>query len=497
MKFKNIKGTALLLAIGFVFGAVLIYGFSWARPKVGNVKIGADKPPVTDFNYKEFSRPFIEVSKKVTPSIVQIEVNAEVKTSERDLFFFFPFKEFNIPKEQRGSGSGVIISDDGYIITNNHVVDNANKITVSLHDKRKFEAEIIGADPLTDLAVIKIDAKNLIAAYLGNSDEIEVGQWVMAIGNPLSLASTVTAGIISATGRNINIIRDAERRGIENFIQTDAAINPGNSGGALVDLSGAVVGINTAIATGNTGAFIGYGFAIPINLVKNVAKDLIAHGKVTRGYIGVMVQEVDDNMARALGLNKPQGVIIQEVLKDGAAASADIKAGDVILKIDGREVNQPNELQTYVASKSAGDQVTVELFRDGSIIERKVTLKAREESSKVTITKNANEDKTKEKKELSKISFDDLGMTVREMSKNETSKFDIDNGIIIVDVKSYSPAYDQALRAGYVIVEADRQSVDSIDELKKIIESKKGSAVLFKIMTDKDQSRFVALRIPK
>ncbi len=203
----------------------------------------------------------------------------------------------------------------------------------------------------------------------------------MAIGNPLSLTSTVTAGIVSAIGRSrLGLIKDSY--GVENFIQTDAAINPGNSGGALVDLSGSVVGINSAIATGGTGGYIGYGFAIPINLAKSVAKDLIAHGKVSRGYIGINIDEVDYAMAKSLGMDKPQGIIVQGVVEGGAASKADIKDGDIILKIDGREVNQPNELQSYVASKTAGTKVTLTIFRDRKEIERNVTLKARDNEDK-------------------------------------------------------------------------------------------------------------------
>ena len=290
------------------------------------------------------------MAEKVTPTIVQVSVVSEKENPHTD-FFFFPFKD--MPKEQRGSGSGIIISDDGYIVTNNHVVEKATKVTIGMFDKRTFEAKVVGTDPLTDLAVIKIDAKNLPAAYLGNSDDLKVGQWVMAIGNPLALSSTVTAGIVSAIGRGqLGLIKDSY--GVENFIQTDAAINPGNSGGALVDLSGAVIGVNSAIAAGNTGTYIGYGFAIPINLVKSVAKDLIAHGKISRGYIGVNIGEVDDAMAKSLGLDKPKGIIVQGLVDGGAASKADIKEGDVILKVDGREVNQPNQLQGYIASKSAG-----------------------------------------------------------------------------------------------------------------------------------------------
>ncbi len=375
MKAKGIIGAASLLVIGVLFGAVLVSGFGLVRPSLADVNLGAEEPPVNlDADASSFSQSFIEVAETVTPTIVQITVVSERQNPHND-FFFFPFKD--MPQEQRGSGSGIIISEDGYIITNNHVVENASKVSVGLYDKRRFDATVIGTDPLTDLAVIKIDAEKLPVAYLGDSDNLKVGQWVMAIGNPLSLSSTVTAGIVSAIGRGqLGLIRDSY--GVENFIQTDAAINPGNSGGALVDLSGSVIGVNSAIAAGGGGTYIGYGFAIPINLAKAVAKDLIAHGKVSRGYIGVNIGEVDNAIAKSLGMDKPRGIIIQGIVEGGAASESDLKAGDVILKIDGREVNRPNELQSFVAAKTAGTIVTLTLFRDGEEIDRESNFKRKE-----------------------------------------------------------------------------------------------------------------------
>ncbi|MCW9095553.1 MAG: trypsin-like peptidase domain-containing protein [Ignavibacteriaceae bacterium] len=308
MKIKGIIGAISLLFIGVLFGAILVSGFGIVRPSLADINLGATEPPVKlDADASSFSQAFIEVAAKVTPAIVQITVVSERDNPHQD-WFFFPFKD--LPKEQKGSGSGIIISQDGYILTNNHVVEKATKVSVGLSDKREFDAKVVGTDPLTDLAVIKIDAKNLPVAYLGNSDDLKVGQWVMAIGNPLSLTSTVTAGIVSAINRGqLGLIRDSY--GVENFIQTDAAINPGNSGGALVDLSGAVIGVNSAIASSGGGTYIGYGFAIPINLAKSVSQDLIAHGKVSRGYIGINIGEVDDAIAKSIGLDKPRGIIIQ------------------------------------------------------------------------------------------------------------------------------------------------------------------------------------------
>lgn len=498
MRRKNIIGTAALIFIGIVFGAVLVSGFGLVHPSYGNFKIGADKPPVEQINADAaaFNNAFIQVAEKVTPSIVQIEVVTTVKNNiniPKEFHFFFPFRD-DVPKEQQGGGSGIIISDDGYILTNNHVVENAKSVTVTLNDKRKFDATVVGTDPLTDLAVIKIDESNLPEAYLGDSDKIHVGQWVMAIGNPLSLASTVTAGIISATSRNINIIKD--NYGVENFIQTDAAINPGNSGGALVDLNGAVIGVNSAIATnGFSQSYIGYGFAIPINLAKAVASDLIANGKVSRGYIGVSIEEVDAATAKAVGLEEPKGVIIQQIVEGSAASKADIKVGDIILKIDEKVVNQPNELQSYVAAKRAGTSVRLTLFRDGKTIERYVTLKARDEKEDKSLKVNLGDKKGKDV-DAKEISFDEIGLSVRNMNDDELSEFNIKNGVLITNVKSFSRAYNQRLGEGLVITSADRKDINSVSELKQIIESKKGKAVLLKVVDKEGNSRLVGIDIP-
>jgi serine protease Do len=492
---KTIVAAILLVSVGILFGALLVSGFGFVRPGLADINLGSPTPPVNlDADATSFSKAFIEVAEKVTPAIVQISVVSERENPQGN-FFFFPFRDFqDMPREQQGSGSGIIISEDGYILTNNHVVEKATKVTVNLADKRTFQAEVIGTDPLTDLAVVKINASNLTVAYLGDSDNLKVGQWVMAIGNPLSLASTVTAGIVSAIGRGqLGLIRDSY--GVENFIQTDAVINPGNSGGALVDLSGAVVGVNTAIATRGTGTYIGYGFAIPINLAKTVSKEIIAYGKVNRGYIGVNIGEVDNAMAKSLGLDKPRGVIVQGIVPGGAAEDADIKSGDVILKIDGREVNKPNELQSYVASKSAGTIVTLTLFRDKKEIERKVKLKPRDEKEKTEpVSRKESENQKESKRDL--LNLENIGLTVRNLTSKEKETYKTDNGVVITDVKSFSKADDQRLFRGLVILEADRRVIKDVDDFKRIMDSKRGDAVLLKVQDSEGNTRFVGLEIP-
>ena len=465
------------------------------RPGWADINLGANNPPVNlDADATSFSKAFIEVAEKVTPAIVQINVVAERDNPHKD-FFFFPFDD-KLPKEQQGSGSGIIISDDGYILTNNHVVEKASKVSVGLSDKRTFSAKVVGTDPLTDLAVIKIDANNLTTAYLGDSDNLKVGQWVMAIGNPLSLSSTVTAGIVSAIGRGqLGLIRDTY--GVENFIQTDAVINPGNSGGAMVDLSGAVVGINSAIATQGTGTYIGYGFAIPINLAKNVAKEIIAYGKVNRGYIGVSIREVNDALAKSVGLDRPRGIIIDKVVSGGAASDTDLKSGDIILAVDGKEINKPNELQSYVASKSAGTAVNLKIFRDGKEIDRKITLKARDEDSKTKPVSMKDESGSKNESKSNSMSFENIGLTVKNLSEKDKQTFNSDSGILITKVEDFGKAADQLLGSGLVIVEADKKKVNDIAGFEKIVDSKKGKAVLLKVQDKDGNSRYVGLEIPK
>jgi serine protease Do len=274
---------------------------------------------------------------------------------------------------QEASGSGVIVSSDGYIVTNNHVIDRAAEVIVSLHNGRGYKAEIIGTDPSTDLAVLKIEEKNLPEAGLADSDEVHVGDWVLAVGNPFNLASTVTAGIVSAKARNINILTD--NSAIESFIQTDAAVNPGNSGGALVNLKGDLIGINTAIAT-PTGTFAGYSFAVPSNIVKKVMTDLIEHGEVRRGYLGVVIQDLSWQLAQQLGLETSQGVVVANLVPNGPADKAGLKVKDVILEIEGEPIQSTSRLLEIIASHKPGDEANVVIQRDGK--KRNVSIRLQE-----------------------------------------------------------------------------------------------------------------------
>ena len=283
-----------------------------------------------------------------------------------DFFYGNGYKYYNKPQEKNASGSGVIISDDGYIVTNNHVINDATAIEVVLNDKRVYEAEILGVDPTTDLALLKINANELKAINLANSDDVKVGQWVIAVGNPFNLNSTVTAGIISAKGRNLNLLQNPHA--IESFIQTDAAINAGNSGGALVSIKGELIGINTAIQS-NTGSYTGYGFAIPSNMVKKIVSDLKKYGQVKRAFIGIQITEINSDISRKLKLKNNDGILITKIIDGGAASVGGIEELDVLIAIEGITINSIASLQEQVSKYSPGDIVQCTIIRNNKEIE--------------------------------------------------------------------------------------------------------------------------------
>ncbi len=507
MSKKSIFVALFLITIGIVLGALIV---SNAPQGVGlglaggrdNIKLGASAPPISGGDLKLAPNTFVQVAKAVTPTVVSITVTSSSKKGDRnfpDFFHFFgPEFQPRQPEKSQGAGSGVIVTPNGYIVTNNHVVEGADEDGIEVrmeNQKLRYKAKLIGTDPTTDLAVIKIDQDNLPVAALGNSDDVQVGEWVLAIGNPLGLTSTVTAGIISAIGRNINIISD--RYGIENFIQTDAAINPGNSGGPLVNMKGEVIGINTAIATTNM-RYQGYGFAVPINIVKTVAMDLIENGRVRRGYIGVTIRSIDQTMAKAIGLDKPQGVLVNELMKGGAGEAAGLKAGDVILSIDGKEVNEPNELQSYIATKHAGDVVNLRIFRNGSTFEKKVTLRPREEDAATVKAAEKKESEREREPSPSLVKFDNLGMAVRSLQPEEKKADEVENGVVVTELTPYSEAFNQGISENDVILEADRKPVNSPADLKRLVDSKKpGDALLLRVKKPQGAIIYVAVQVPK
>ncbi|MEE9288060.1 MAG: Do family serine endopeptidase [Bacteroidota bacterium] len=506
---KSVLAAVFLISVGIIFGGVLVssfdstveFGHAGNRPS--QVELGASRPPVQgDADLQIASKAFVEVAKAVTPTVVSITVRTTGKDPSEDMegfrFFFGPdFPRFEHPPQQ-GTGSGVVVTEDGYIITNDHVIKDADDggIEVTLSDKRRFQGRLVGTDPTTDLAVIKIEADDLPVAALGNSDELEVGQWVLAIGNPFGLSSTVTAGIVSALGRGrLDIIREASY-GIENFIQTDAAINPGNSGGALVNLRGEVVGINTAIATTNA-RFQGYGFAIPVGLVKVVVQDLIVFGKVRRGYIGVQISSIDATTANALGLAIAQGVLVNDVVSGSAAEQSGIEAGDVILMVDGKKVNAANELQSLIATRHPGDVVMLKIYRDGKKTTKEVILKARETEAVTTrASDRSREEPEPDRATLESISFESIGFTCRNLTSEEKEEYSVNAGVFVSDVERFSEAHNRQLFEKDIILEADRRGVRSVGDLQEIVnEHKPGDSILFRVKNG-DAVRFVAIQIP-
>ncbi|HLR25158.1 MAG TPA: trypsin-like peptidase domain-containing protein [Fodinibius sp.] len=386
MKTINRYLTGLLLVlIGILVGTLFALYQQEDSPKVDHAEVKtteikySSQPFFSEEQLQRLDSRFLfkEIAQRVRPSVVYVQT--EVPIGREDL----PDDEYHkeeqgfwgdfFPRKARTVGSGIIISSDGYILTNNHVIDRATDdgIEVTLYDKRKFAARVVGNDPTTDLAVMKIDAQKLPAITIGNSNKVEVGEWVLAIGNPFRLRSTVTAGIVSALSRDMRIIHD--RRRVENFIQTDAAINKGNSGGALVNTSGELIGVNTAIAS-MSGNYQGYGFAAPSNLAIKVAEDIIRYGEVHRGLLGVTISSVNAGTANELEMDSIRGVRIVDVAKGGAADKSGLRSNDVVLSVNGRVVNKSNELQQQIAVLRPGDTVNLKLWRSGESIHKKVRL---------------------------------------------------------------------------------------------------------------------------
>ena len=412
---------------------------------------------------KQFtSVPTFELAAKQTVnSVVHIKtINTKnLGQQQTDPFqeFFFGRPPSAPQKEITGSGSGVIISKDGYIATNNHVVQGAVKIEVTLNDKKTYNGKIVGTDPSTDLALIKIEEANLPAIYYGNSDEVNIGEWVLAVGNPFNLTSTVTAGIVSAKGRNINILK--EDYAIESFIQTDAAVNPGNSGGALVNQKGELIGINTAIAS-NTGSYTGYSFAVPVNMVKKIMGDLAKHGTVQRALLGVQIREINQELAEKNNISNLEGIYISKVINESAASDGGLKNGDIIRSINGNKVKSPSELQEKVGQYRPGDIVNVQFERDGTLQNTSITLK-----NKLGTTESVAKE----------VFF--LGAKLGKISAKEKKELGIDEGIKIENLKE-GKLSQQGIRKGFIITKLNHQTIKSPKQLIESLETLKGGVLI-------------------
>ena len=422
---------------------------------------------------------FTVTAEKVMDAVVHIRsTTARARGDESnpfgggdDLFEYFfgprgnrPDSRQGNPQPSVGEGSGVIISPDGFIVTNNHVVADADDIEVTLHDNRSYKARLIGADPNTDLAVIQIEEKGLIALAFSDSDKVKVGEWVMAVGNPFNLNSTVTAGIVSAKGRNINILR--EQYAVESFIQTDAAINPGNSGGALVNLNGGLIGINTAIAS-PTGSYSGYGFAVPANIVSKIVNDLIEYGTVQRGFLGVTIRTVDAGLARDKGLKIIKGVYVDSLMEGSSAAKAGVKSGDVIVQIDGQNVTSSPELQEIVARHRPGDQLSLKVNRNGA-----------EKSFSVTLNNRKGNTELAAKADDDDSLLNTLGVELEEVPSSTAKKLGISGGLRVTSIGAGKIRKNTQMQEGFIITRVDGKPVATQADLLKALKGKSGGVML-------------------
>lgn len=477
-----------LLTIGILLG----WGIAMYSPILSHAVPSSDPTPTSSNQFLSTSllsspdsaiiknNTLIKVTKRVRPSVVNISTLSTDEQSSKsfpffdDLFFrrFFGeeferrFQQPEVPRQQQGTGSGVIVSTDGYIITNNHVVEQATELQVLLSDKRKFTGQVVGTDPKTDLAVIKIDADNLPAATWGDSGQLEVGEIVLAIGNPFGLNQTVTMGIVSAVGRaNVGIVD------YEDFIQTDAAINPGNSGGALVNLQGELIGINTAIFS-RSGGYMGIGFAIPSNMAKSVTTSLREHGKVVRGWLGVSIQELTPELAEQFQVPDTHGVLVADVMKKGPAAEAGVKRGDIIREYDQHQVQDPRHLRSLVAETAPDTRVTIKILREGR--DQDITLKIGELPKDLAPAGSGGS--TEGDHALA-------GVTVEPMPSGVP-------GILVTNVAPRSPAERAGLRRNDILLEVNREAIRNIDDFTRITQGlrpeqpvlvllKRGNATIF------------------
>ena len=476
-----LKRSRVIVAAGMLAAGGIFVGLHAAQTPNPNATIALHRDPEPVKRGPLEQSSFADVVKRVSPSVVKIITETKAKqmaVNGGDMFndpFFRQFFGGRMPQVRQeptsGLGSGVVISSDGYIVTNNHVVDGADTLKVSFSDGRELTAKVVGRDPQTDVAVIKVDAKDLPSVTFADSDKIEVGDRVLAIGNPFGIGETVTSGIVSAKGRRVGILQDVQ--GYENFIQTDAAINPGNSGGALVDVQGRLVGINSAILS-RSGGFQGVGFAVPANMVSHVADSLVKTGKVVRGYLGVHIQNLTPALADSFTLKDGKGALVSDVEPNGPAAKAGLKAGDIILKLDGKPVTDANELTLAVTATSPGTKVNLEILRDGKTKEIAATTGDRKGERHL----RGGDDLSPENN-----SGDDTGtlngVAVDDIDAEARQQFEIParvKGALITNVAPDSAAARAGIHPGDVILEINKHPVHNAQdavELTTKTESKK------------------------
>lgn len=435
---------------------------------------------------KQFNDAIVEIADQTTPTVVTIRVTQTVEAPQNPFSRFFGNPQPQ-QRQRSGLGSGVIVSSDGYILTNNHVVENANEIMVDLSNGETYEGEIIGRDPQTDIAVVKIDANDLQSIEIGNSDQVRVGEMVLAIGSPLGdhLAHSVSMGIISAKERAIGIIEQGA--GYESFLQTDAAINPGNSGGALVNMDGELVGINSAIAS-RSGGSDGIGFAVPSNLARNIMESLIQDGKVVRAYLGILGGDIDRTLARGLGLDSNQGVIINNVEPDTPAEEAGLREGDVIRTLNGKAIQSYANFRTTIATSNPGDEVTLGILRDGNAMDVEVELG---ELDREVMASNQANDEDMEKS---------LGFRVDELTPDIARQLDLrpgQRGVVVTDVSQGSNAFRQGLRRGMVITRVNKEPVEDVSDFSEQIRdaAEQDNAVVLLQVLIQGRNQYIAFEL--
>jgi len=460
MKFKNLIITFLIGMLGGVASYGVLFMIQGNNEnEISSNKIISDKNMQFTGNRTktilEGNLDFTEIAPHATEAVVHVKSKYE---SDYNPYAFLFGDYLDEMPMMEASGSGVIITSDGYIVTNNHVVEKATELKVVLNDKRSYDAKIIGRDPATDLALLKIDEDDLPILEFGNSDDLKVGEWVLAIGNPFNLTSTVTAGIVSAKARNISILK--KQYAIESFIQTDAAVNPGNSGGALINIDGKLVGINTAIAS-STGSFAGYSFAIPVSIVSKIISDLMEYGTVQRALLGVQVTELTTQLADEKGIDNLEGVYVVELTKDGAAKESGIKTGDIILKIGEAIINEVPALLEKIGQYSPGDEVVITIKRDEKIKEIKVILQNQSGGTDIVITEQ----------------IDVLGATFGNISEEDMTKMKIKNGVKVVEVGN-GKLKMAGVKEGFIITSINDIKIYKIEDVQTVINKIRGGVYI-------------------
>jgi len=472
------KSRRILGLFGFTlvsaFAAVFIYA-KFFQPEQQIVEVPV-QPAARQISLpaaeNRFTMDFTAAAESSVNAVVHVKTTAFRQMEVNPLYeFFFGITPESQSRPVMGFGSGVIISEDGYIVTNNHVIEGSDEVQVTMNDRREFKAELIGVDPTTDLALLKIDEKGLPKIKYGDSDNLQLGEWVLAVGNPYNLTSTVTAGIVSAKARNINILRNSFS--IESFIQTDAAVNPGNSGGALVNTLGQLVGINTAIAS-RTGNYTGYSFAIPVSIVQKVVGDLMEFGEVQRALLGVTITNVTSELAKEEKLDDTKGVYVSGLSENGAAMDAGIKPGDVITSINGIKVNTVSELQEQISKYRPKDKVDVLLKRNGDLKQFDVVLRNMQGSTDIV--------RTDEIIEL-------LGARFEPVNTSDKQKLGITNGVRVIDLKP-GKFMKVGIKKGFVVTSVNKKPVDSVKDISDILRGVDGGVIIEGVYNDGSKSYY-------